>query len=109
MESEYDDDPVVKANHFFTTDGLPIFLAKDEEYLEVSNVQIGEDFTLANEGILEDESDDYQRGYMNALIAQQKQYSMRSRDVPVNLVQKRKEAQPKNDSSNTLEEREGAC
>jgi len=37
---------------------------------------------------------------MNALTAQQKQYSLRSRDVPISLVQKRKEAQPKNDSSN---------
>lgn len=37
---------------------------------------------------------------MNALTAQQTQYSLRSRDVPVSLVQKRKEMQPKNDSSN---------
>jgi len=59
MESEDDDDLMVEENHFFTTDGLPIFLTEDEEYLEVSNVQTHEAFILANEGILEDESGDY--------------------------------------------------
>jgi len=47
---------------------------------------------LENEIVLEEESDDYQRGYMNALSAQQYQYSLRNRDVPVNPIQKRKEA-----------------
>jgi len=38
---------------------------------------------------------------MNTLTEQQRQYSLRSRDVPINLVQKRKEAtQLKNDSPN---------
>ena len=60
-----------------------------------------DDFILANDVVLEEESDDYQRGYMNTLSAQQKQYSLRSRDVPINPVQKRKELQPKNDSLNT--------
>lgn len=59
-----------------------------------------EDYILVNEAVLEDELDDYQRGYMNALKAQKKQYSLRSIDVPISLVQKRKEVQPKNDSSN---------
>lgn len=90
MESEDDDDLVVEANHFFTADGLPIFLTENEEYLEVSHVQTDEDVILANEGVLEDELDDYQRRYMNALTAQQKQYSLRSRDVPISLVQKEK-------------------
>lgn len=35
---------------------------------------------------------------MNALTAQQRQYSLRSRDVPINPIQKRKETTPpKND------------
>lgn len=38
---------------------------------------------------------------MNALSAQQNQYSLRSRDVPINPIQKRKELLSKNDSSNT--------
>jgi len=38
---------------------------------------------------------------MNALTAQQRQYSLRSRDVPINPIQNRKEATPpKNDSPN---------
>jgi len=66
----------VEENHFFIADGLPIFLTEDEEYSEVSNVQTDEDFIVANEGVLEDESDDYQRGYMNALTMQHRQYSL---------------------------------
>jgi len=100
IEDEDDDDPVVEENHFFTADGLPIFLKKDEEFSEVPDAQRDEDYILANEAVLEDESADYQRGYMNALTTHHKQYSLRRRDVPVSLVQKRKEAQPKNDSSN---------
>ena len=30
METDDDDDPVVEANHFFTADGMPIFLTEDE-------------------------------------------------------------------------------
>lgn len=100
MESEDDDDPFIDANHFFTTNGLPIYLAEDEEYLEIPDVKKDEDYILANEAVLEDDLDDYQQGYMNALTAQQKQYSLRSRDVPISPLQKRNEAQPKNDSFN---------
>lgn len=59
-DEDDDDDLVVEANHFFTADGLPIFLTEDEEYLEVPGVQKDEDYILANEVVLEDESDDYQ-------------------------------------------------
>jgi len=100
-ESEDDEDPIGEENNFFTADGSPIYIMEDEEYLEIPTIQKDEDFILANEIVLEEESDEYQNGYMNALTAQQRQYSLRSRDVPINLVQKRKEAtQPKNDSSN---------
>jgi len=78
---------------------LPIYITEDEEYSESPAVQKDEDFILANETILEEESDQYQRRYMNALTAQQQQYSLRSREVPINPIQKRKEATPpKNDS-----------
>lgn len=50
---------------------MPIFITEDEEYSESPAVQRDEDFILANETVLEEESDEYQRGYMNALIAQQ--------------------------------------
>lgn len=56
---------------------------------------------MANETVLEEESDDYQRGYMNAMSAHQWQYSLQNRDVPVNPIQKRKEATTlKNDPTN---------
>ena len=44
---------------FFTADGLPIYITKDEEYSEIPTVQKDEDFILANETILEEESNDY--------------------------------------------------
>ena len=43
---------------------------EDEEHSESPIVQKDEDFILANETVLEEESDEYQRGYMNALTAQ---------------------------------------
>lgn len=100
-ELEDDEDPISNENHFFTVDGLPIYIMEDEENLEILVVQKDEDFIIANETFMEEESYEYQRGYKNALIVQQRHYSLRSRDVPINPVQKRKEvAQPKNDSPN---------
>lgn len=78
-ESDDDENIIGEENHFFTPDDLLIYITEDEEYSESSTVQKDEDFILANETILEEESDEYQRGYMNALIAQQRQYSLRSR------------------------------
>ena len=65
---------------------MPTFITEDEEYAENSAVQKDEDFILANETALEEESDEYQRGYMNALSAQQRQYSLRNTDVPINPI-----------------------
>ena len=101
MEEENEEDLVIETNHFFTTNGMPIFLTEDEEYTEVPNIQRDEDYILANDVVFEAEYDDYHRGYMNALTAQQRQYSLRSGDVLVNPIQKRKDVQSKNDSSNT--------
>ena len=101
MEEEDEEDPIIETNHFFIVDGIPIFLAEDEEYTEVLDIKRDEDYILANYVVLEAESDDYQRGYMNALIAQQRQYSLRRKYEPVNPIQKRKYVQSKNDSSNT--------
>ena len=74
-----------------------MYMTEDEEYTGNMDSPIDEDYILSNDDDLETESDDYQHGYMNYLSAQQKQYSLRSRDVPVNPIQKRKEAQSKND------------
>lgn len=70
MEGEDDDDMIIEANHFFTADGMPIFLMEDEEYAEVPDIQRDEDYILANDVVLEVEFDDYQCGYMNALPSQ---------------------------------------
>lgn len=68
-----------------------MFLTKDEEYTENLDSPKDEDYILANDDDLETQSDDYQCGCMNYLSAQQKQYYLRSRDVPVNPIKKRKE------------------
>jgi len=69
-ESNDDENIIGEENHFFTPDDLPIYITEDDEYSESAAVQKDEDFILANETILEEESNEYQRGYMNALIAQ---------------------------------------
>lgn len=98
-ESDEEGNVIGEENHFFTPDDLPIDIIKDEEYAESSVAHKDVDFILANDTILEEESDEYQRGYMNALSAQQRKYSLRNRDVPVNPIQKRKEVSTsKNDS-----------
>jgi len=70
MEEEDEEDKVIETNHFFTVDGMPIFLTKDEEYEEVPYIQRGEDYILTNDVVLEAESDYYQCGYMNDLTTQ---------------------------------------
>lgn len=66
-----------------------MFLTEDEEYTEILDTP-KDDYILANEDDLETKFDDYQCGYMNALSSQQKQYSLRSRYVPINPIQKMK-------------------
>ena len=65
-----------------------MFLTEDEEYTENQDSLKDEDYILENDDDLEIELDDYQCGYMNYLSAQQKQYSLRSRDLPANPIQK---------------------
>lgn len=79
---------------------MPIFLIEDEEYAESFDIIKDEDYILANDVFLEAKSDDYQRGYMNALSTQQRQYLLRSRDVLVSPIHKRKDVHSKNDLSN---------
>lgn len=74
QDSDDDADVVGDQNHFFTPDDMPIYITEDEEYGERSVAQKDEDFILANDADL----DDYQRGYLNALSTQQKQYSLRN-------------------------------
>ena len=48
--------------------------------------------------VLEKEFDDYQRGYMNVLSAQQGKYSLRNRNVTISPIQRRKELQMKDEA-----------
>lgn len=50
---------------------MTMFITEDEEYSENSAIQRDENFILANETVLEEEFDEYQRGYMNAFSTQQ--------------------------------------
>ena len=68
-KSDDDENPIREENHFFTLDGLPIYITEDDKYSESPTIQKYEDFILANEIVLEEELDEYQRGYMNALTA----------------------------------------
>lgn len=96
----YDDGPLFETNHFFTADGEPIFLTEDKEYtVATPDIRGDENFILENDVMLEEESDDYQRGYMNVLSAQQRQYSLRNRNVTISPIQKRKEIQMKDEAT----------
>ena len=50
----------MEENNFFTEDGQPIFLTKDEEYIEKIYLPKNEDYMLANDDELEVQSDYYQ-------------------------------------------------
>ena len=70
-ESDDEEDVVGEENHFFTPADMPIFITEDEDYSKNSAIQRDENFILVNETALEEDSDEYQRGYMNSLTAQQ--------------------------------------
>ena len=44
---------IVEENHFFTEDGQPNFVIKDEEYIKKTNLPKDEDYMLANDNDLE--------------------------------------------------------
>ena len=99
LESDEEGKVIGEENHLFTLDDLPTYITEEEEYAESSAAHKDANFILASDAVSEEESEEYQRGYMNAPSAQQWQYSLRNRDVPVNPIQKRKEVSAsKNDS-----------
>ena len=53
-----------------------------------------ENYILSNDAALEEESEEYQRGYLNALSAQQRQ--LRNRVVPINPIQKKTDTSANN-------------
>jgi len=71
LESNEDGNVIGKENHLFTPDDLPTYITEEEECAVNSAAHQDTDFILASDNVLEEESEEYQRGYMNALSAQQ--------------------------------------
>jgi len=97
QESEDEGDTVGEENHFFTPDDLPTYITEEEELVRNSIIPQDEHYILSNDAALEEESEEYQRGYLNALSAQQRQ--LRNRVVPINPIQKRTDTSAKNGSA----------
>ena len=76
---------------------MPTYITEEEEFVRNSIVHQDENYILSNDAALEEESEEYQRGYLNALSAQQRQ--LRNRAVPINPIQKKKDTSTKNDSA----------
>lgn len=72
QESEDEGDIVGEENHFFTPDDLPTYVTEEEEFVRNSIIHQDDNYILSNDPALEEESEEYQRGYLNALSAQQK-------------------------------------
>ena len=101
-QSDEDGNVIGKENHLFTPDELPTYITEEEKCAVSLATHQDMNFILASVMVLEEESEEYQRGYMNALSMQQQRYSLRNRDVPAKPIQKRKEGEAaKNDSSAT--------
>ena len=106
LESYEEGNVIGEENHLFAPDELPTYITEEEECAVNSATHQDTDYILANETVLEEESDEYQRGYMNALSTQQQRYSLRNRDVPVKTIEKKKDGETsKNDS--TVAQRKG--
>ena len=57
-------------NHLFTPDELPTYLTEEEECAVSSATHQDMDFILASDTVLEEESEEYQRGNINAMSKQ---------------------------------------
>lgn len=71
QESEDEGDNVGEENHFFTPDDMPTYITEEDELVSNSVFPQDEHYILSNDMVLEEESEEYQRGYLNALSAQQ--------------------------------------
>jgi len=70
QESEDEGDNVGEENHFFTPDDFPTYVTEDEELMSNSVIPQDEHYILSNDAALQEESEEYQRGYLHALSAQ---------------------------------------
>eukprot|EP00253_Pinus_taeda_P025553 PITA_25553 len=97
QESDDEGEGVGEENHFFTPDDLPTYITEEEELIGNSYTPQDEHYILSNDVVLQDESEDYQRGYLHTLSANQgQQRQLRNRTIPINPIQKRAENLAKN-------------
>ena len=66
-ESDEDGNVISEENHLFTPDALPTYITEEEECAVSSDAHKDADFILTSDTVLQEESKEYQRGYMNAL------------------------------------------
>ena len=101
-DSDEDGNVIGEENHPFNLYEMPTYVIEEEECAVSLATHEDTDFILASDAVLEGESEEYQRGYMNDLSAQQQRYSLRNIDVLAKPIQKKKEVEAaKNDSSAT--------
>lgn len=97
QESEDEGEGPGEENHFFTPDDMPTYITEEEELVSNAYTPQDEHYILSNDVVLQDESEEYQRGYLHALSAQQgQQRQLRNRTVPIHPIQKRAENLAKN-------------
>lgn len=72
---------------------MPTFLTEEDQFSEDSFIPNDQQFVLESEDVWAARTEEYQRGYQNALNHLQKQYNLRNKNVPVTLTQKRKNLQ----------------
>ena len=67
-QGKYDDEtePIVEENHFFREDHHPIFLTKDEKYVEKVEEPKDEDYILVSDNALETQTNNYQRSALGS-------------------------------------------
>jgi len=68
-KSDEDGNVIDEENHLFAPDELPTYITEEEECVVNSATHQDTNFILASDTVLEEESEEYQRGYMNALSA----------------------------------------
>jgi len=70
LDSDEDGNVIGEENHLFTPDELPTYLTEEEECAVSSATHQDMDFILASDTVLEEESEEYQRGNINAMSKQ---------------------------------------
>jgi len=67
LESDEDGNVIGEENHLFTLDELPTYITEEEECAVNSAAHEDANLILASDTVLQEESEEYQRGYMNSL------------------------------------------